>query len=122
INILVNYFREEHGIPSIVHICGDVRCLGILLSEIAAESISVDAMVSINTLKELAPAKVSMGNVSTYLLEKGAPGDITKHGERCLKVGVDILAPACGISPKTSVANIKGLSRAALEARSTVAL
>ncbi|MDE2310068.1 MAG: methylcobamide--CoM methyltransferase [Betaproteobacteria bacterium] len=122
INILVNYFREEHGIPSIVHICGDVRCLGMLLSEIAAESISVDAMVSINTLKELAPAKVSMGNVSTYLLEKGAPGDITKHGERCLKVGVDILAPACGISPKTSVANIKGLSRAALEARSTVAL
>ena len=122
INILVNYFREEHGIPSIVHICGDVRCLGGLLSEIAAESISVDAMVSIKTLKELAPAKVSMGNVSTYLLEKGTPDDIAKHGERCLRVGVDILAPACGISPKTPVANIMGLSRAALEGSSAVKL
>lgn len=122
INILVNYFRKEHGIPSIVHICGDVRCLGNLLSEIASESISVDAMVSISTLKELAPAKVSMGNVSTYLLEKGAPDDITKHGERCLRIGVDILAPACGISPITPVVNIKGLSRAALEVRTPVAL
>jgi [methyl-Co(III) methanol-specific corrinoid protein]:coenzyme M methyltransferase len=122
LNILVNYFREEHGIPSIVHICGDVRCLGGLLSEIAAESISVDAMVSINTLKELAPTKVSMGNVSTYLLEKGAPGDITKHGERCLKSGVGILAPACGISPRTPVVNIKGLSRAAVEVPTPVAL
>ncbi|HEU0188817.1 MAG TPA: uroporphyrinogen decarboxylase family protein [Gallionella sp.] len=122
INILVNYFREEHGIPSIVHICGDVRCLGSLLSEIASDSISVDAMVSINTLKELAPAKVSMGNVSTYLLEKGAPDDITKHGERCLRIGVDILAPACGISPITPVVNIKGLSRAALEVPTPVAL
>ena len=122
INILVNYFREEHGIPSIVHICGDVRCLGSLLSEIAAESISVDAMVSIKTLKELAPAKVSMGNVSTYLLEKGTPDDIAKHSKRCLRVGVDILAPACGISPRTPVANIMGLSRAALEGSSDVKL
>ncbi|MGC2047574.1 MAG: uroporphyrinogen decarboxylase family protein [Gallionella sp.] len=120
INTLVNYFREELGIPSIVHICGDVRCLGGLLSEIAAESISVDAMVSIKTLKELAPAKISMGNVSTFLLEKGTPGDIAKHGKRCLRVGVDILAPACGISPRTPVANIMGLSRAALEVSSAV--
>ena len=122
INILVNYFREEHGIPSIVHICGDVRCLGSLLSEIASESISVDAMVSINTLKELAPAKVSMGNVSTYLLEKGAPDEITKHGERCMRFGVGILAPACGISPITPVVNIKGLSRAVFEGSSAVKL
>jgi MtaA/CmuA family methyltransferase len=122
INSLVIYFREKHGIPSIVHICGDVRCLGGLLSEIAAESISVDAMVSMKTLKELAPTKVSMGNVSTYLLEKGAPDDITKRGERCLRIGADILAPACGISPKTPVVNITGLSRAVIKGRSTVKL
>lgn len=120
INSLVTHFREKHGIPSIVHICGDVRCLGNLLSEIAAESISVDAMVSIKTLKELAPAKVSMGNVSTYLLEKGEPDDITKHGERCLRGGVGILSPACGISPRTPLVNIRGLARAILEGDSVV--
>lgn len=122
INRLVTHFREERGIPSIVHICGDVRCLGSLLSEIAAESISVDAMVSIKTLKELAPNKVSMGNVSTYLLEKGAPEDITKHGERCMRSGVGILAPACGISPITPLVNIKGLSHAIFEGNSAVKL
>ena len=115
INSIAVYFRGKHGLPSIVHICGDVRCLGALLSEIAAESISVDAMVSIKTLRELAPNKISMGNVSTYLLEKGAPDDITKNGERCLRAGAGILAPACGISPKTPVANVVGLSRAVFE-------
>lgn len=119
INGLTVRFREKYGIPSIVHICGDVRPLGGLLSEIAAESISVDAMVGIKTLREFAPNKVSMGNVSTYLLEKGEPDDIAKHGERCLRAGVGILAPACGIGPKTPVANIKSLSRAGREDRST---
>lgn len=112
LNSLLNHFREKHGTPSIVHICGDVRCLGNLLSEISAESISVDAMVSIRTLRELAPAKVSMGNVSTYLLEKGEPDDIMKHGERCLRSGAGILSPACGISPRTPLVNIRGLARA----------
>ena len=120
INSLVTHFREKYGTPSIVHICGDVRCLGNLLSEIAADSISVDAMVSIKTLKELAPAKVSMGNVSTYLLEKGEPDDIMRHGERCLKGGVGILSPACGISPRTPLVNIRGLARAIPEGDSAV--
>lgn len=120
LNELTNHFRVKYGIPSIVHICGDVRPLGTLLSEIAAESISVDSMVSIKTLREFAPNKVSMGNVSTYLLEKGEPDDIAKHGERCLRAGVGILAPACGLGPKTPVINIKSLSRAGCENRSAV--
>ncbi len=115
INALTNYFREKHGLPSIVHICGDVRPLGGLLGEIAAEAVSVDSMVSIKTLREFAPAKVSMGNVSTYLLEKGEPADVARHGERCVRAGVGILAPACGLGPKTSIANIKSLSRAGRE-------
>lgn len=119
LNSLTAHFRDKYGIPSIVHICGDVRPLGDLLSGIAAESISVDSMVSIKTLRELAPNKVSMGNVSTYLLEKGNSEDIAKHGDRCLRAGVGILAPACGIGPKTPVANIKSLSLAGCEDRST---
>jgi [methyl-Co(III) methanol-specific corrinoid protein]:coenzyme M methyltransferase len=113
INRLADSLRQSYGIPAIVHICGNVGCLGPLLSEISAEALSVDSLVSIRKLKELAPAKVAMGNVSTYLLAKGKPEVVRQNGRRCLRVGSDILAPGCGLSPTTPLANIRSLSRAA---------
>lgn len=112
INELVLHFKEKYDIPSIVHICGKVQSLGTALSEIKAESISVDACVSIKKLQDLAPSKVSMGNANTYLLSEGSPDKILKHGLNCLNAGTGILAPACGISPKTPVENIKSLAEA----------
>jgi MtaA/CmuA family methyltransferase len=122
INDLVIHFREKHGVPSIVHICGDLRCLGSLISEIASESVSIESMVPISYLNEFAPTKVSMGNVSTQLLDNGEPDTITRHGKRCLNSGIAILAPACGIGPKTPLANLKGFSRAAREGASAAEL
>ncbi|MBF0290977.1 MAG: methylcobamide--CoM methyltransferase, partial [Nitrospinae bacterium] len=113
LNELSNHFRGGFGAPSIVHICGDVRNFGDALSQISAEAISVDTIVGIAKLKEMARGKITMGNVSTYLLEKGDPRGVMKSGQRCVAKGVDILAPACGISPKTPVANILSLSLAA---------
>lgn len=112
INELVIYFRERFGIPSIVHICGKVHSLGSALSEIEAESISIDACVRIRKLRQLAPSKVVMGNVNTYLLSDGTPERVRKHGMNCLKAGAGILAPACGISPKTPMVNILSLAEA----------
>jgi MtaA/CmuA family methyltransferase len=111
INELVTDLREQYGVPAIVHICGNVRTLGTMLSEVAAEAVSVDSMVSIKVLKEFAPSKVAMGNVSTYLLAKGNPSRMQRSGEICLQRGAGILAPACGISPKTSLASIRSLAQ-----------
>jgi len=111
INELVTHLREKHGVPAIVHICGNVRTLGTMLSEVAAEAVSVDSMISIKALKELAPAKVAMGNVSTYLLAKGNLSRVRRSGEICLQRGAGILAPACGISPKTRLASIRSLAQ-----------
>lgn len=112
INELVLHFREKNNVPSIVHICGRVQSLGTALSEIEAESISVDACVSLKKLQELAPSKISMGNANTYLLSEGNPDKIFRHGISCLHAGTGILAPACGISPRTPVENIKSLAEA----------
>jgi MtaA/CmuA family methyltransferase len=112
INDLVIYFREKYKVPSIVHICGKVNSLGTSLSEIAAESISVDAVAHIKMLKQLAPSKIAMGNISTYLLASGRPASILKNGRRCIKAGTQILAPACGMSTKTPIENIRSLSKA----------
>ena len=112
INELVLHFRDKYDVPSIVHICGKVQSLGTALSEIKAESISVDTCVSIKKLHDLAPSKIPMGNASTYLLSEGSPDKVLKHGLSCLNAGTGILAPACGISPKTPVENIRSLAEA----------
>jgi len=115
INELTVYFREKYKVPCIVHICGRIRPLGTVLSALEAEVLSVDSITSIKVLKEYAPDKIAMGNVSTYLLAEGDPERVLRSGKLCLKRGADILAPACGISPLTSIANIKALSRAVLD-------
>lgn len=115
INELLAHFRQKFGIPAIVHICGRVHSLGTALSEIDAESISVDAVASIRMLKRLAPSKIAMGNVSTYLMANGRPDVILNYGKRCAKSGAQILAPACGMSTRTPAENIRSLSKSVAE-------
>ena len=114
LNRLSDHFRERFGVPTIVHICGNVKNLGDSLALLSAAAVSIDSLVGIATLKELAPKQVTMGNVSTFLLEKGDPEQLAKNARRCLLEGVDILAPACGISPGTPVANIRAVADAVL--------
>jgi [methyl-Co(III) methanol-specific corrinoid protein]:coenzyme M methyltransferase len=110
LNELTNLFRERFGVPTIVHICGNVKGLGNALSSLSAAAVSVDSMVAIATLRELAPGKATMGNISTFMLEQGVPEQLSKASRHCLAEGVDIIAPACGISPRTPVANIRAVA------------
>ena len=110
LNRMADHFQNTHNISVIVHICGDVKGTGKLLSRLTAKVISVDSVVAIKRLRQLAPDKVSMGNVSTFILEKADPEKVAKAAGLCLRHGVDILAPACGISPITPLANIRSLA------------
>lgn len=87
INELVAFFKARYGTPAIVHICGNVRILGAMLGQLGSEAVSIDALVSIKVLKELAPTKIAMGNVSTFLLAKGNPARIQTSGEVCIRRG-----------------------------------
>ena len=113
LNLMTEHFRDRFGTPAIVHICGDVKSLGGQLGELSAEVVSVDAMVGIPKLKELARGKLTMGNISTFLLEQGSADAVERAGLACLAHGVDILAPACGIGPRTPIANIRSLANSA---------
>ena len=113
LNELSDHFLARYGVPTIVHICGNVKSLGGSLALVSAAAVSIDSLVGIGTLRELAPGKVTMGNVSTFLLEKGEPQQLASNARRCLKEGVSILAPACGISPRTPIANIRAVADAA---------
>ena len=109
INRIVDHFAAR-GIPSIVHICGDVKALGGVLGRISAPVISIDSNVSFATLRDLAPGHATMGNVSTYLLEYGKAETISTVAANRMREGVDIIAPACGIGPRTPLANIRAIA------------
>jgi MtaA/CmuA family methyltransferase len=110
LNQITDHYRQRYDRPSIVHICGDVKSLGTALRCLSAEAVSVDSVVGIPQLQTLAPGKVIMGNISTFLLERGEPEKLIRVSEQCLDQGVDILAPACGISPGTPMKNIQAVS------------
>lgn len=100
--------------PVIVHICGNIRSIFSPLTGLAAEGISVDSAVDMKEAKDALSGKVLMGNVSTRLLQNGQAGHIKAVSRNLISSGVDILAPACGISAKTPVKNIQAMKEAAV--------
>jgi [methyl-Co(III) methanol-specific corrinoid protein]:coenzyme M methyltransferase len=112
----VPYLRDivraahEEGAPTIVHICGDTeRCRG-LWPLIESDAVSVDAMINLARLKHSFPQIAVMGNVSTFLLEFGPPEKVIKRTRRLVGDGVDIIAPACGLSTSTRLEVIRAMT------------
>jgi [methyl-Co(III) methanol-specific corrinoid protein]:coenzyme M methyltransferase len=85
------------------------------LSKFTARVLSIDAITNLRKVKQSLPDKVIMGNVSTFLLEKGTPERVKKAALISIKQGAGILSPACGIGARTPVANIRAMVEAARE-------
>jgi [methyl-Co(III) methanol-specific corrinoid protein]:coenzyme M methyltransferase len=109
INRLVESVNRS-GVPVIVHICGNMNTVKHLIPDIRSQAVSTDAMVNLRSLKEEYPDLVTMGNVSTYLLEFGNPETISAQTERLMRNGINIISPACGLSTSSSLENIRALT------------
>lgn len=96
--------------PVIVHICGRINPVYESLKRLDAEGISVDSVVNIKEMRNTVPEKKLMGNVSTMLLQNGPSDKIQMVSRNLLDFGVDILAPACGLSAKTPVRHITAMT------------
>lgn len=100
--------------PVILHICGDVGDSLKTLSECGFEAISIEEKVSLKAAKEAIGGRARLiGNVSpsgTMLF--GTPDAVKAEAKQCLSAGVDILAPGCGIAPRTPLVNIRALVEA----------
>lgn len=101
---------HEIGVPVILHICGDMKAVKPLIPKLKADALSTDAMVNLRQLKEEFPGLITMGNVSTYLLEFGEPDKVARQTEGLVRDGVDIISPACGLSTSTGLANITAMT------------
>ncbi|HBC94510.1 MAG TPA: methylcobamide--CoM methyltransferase [Pelotomaculum sp.] len=101
---------HQAGLPAIVHICGNVSPVKNLLPSIGADALSVDALINLANLKEEFPTIKTMGNVSTYLLEFGPADKIQNVTRRLILEGIDIIAPACGLSTSSPLEHIQAMT------------
>jgi len=115
INKITEFIENELNTPTIIHICGRIDNIYPELAELKSNTISIDSITNIQTIKENLPHKKIMGNVSTFTLERGSAEKVSNLGFLCIKNGVDILAPACGLGPKTPLANIKALAQTVIQ-------
>ena len=109
INKLVDAVHELN-LPVIVHICGRMQAVTEHIAALHADAISVDALVSLRKLQDEYPHITTMGNLSTYALEFGNPAKIQRGTEQLLQDGINIIAPACGLSTSTPLANIQSFT------------
>ncbi|MDR3175130.1 MAG: methylcobamide--CoM methyltransferase [Desulfovibrio sp.] len=101
---------HEEGAPTIVHICGDTDRCRAFWPLMESEAVSVDAMINLAKLKRFLPGIVTMGNLSTYMLEFGTAAKVARRTETLIRDGVDIIAPACGLSTGTKLPVIRAMT------------
>jgi len=97
--------------PVILHICGNMNRVKHLIPLLKSDVISTDALVNLKSLKEEFPQLITMGNLSTYLLESAAPEKIVERTSQLIHNGIDIISPACGLSTSTPLANIQVMTK-----------
>ena len=109
LNGIIDSLKDYCEGGTIIHICGKLKSIYNELNELHSDAISFDAITSVTEVVMGVKNKVIMGNVSTFALENSSIENIKGIAENCIHSGCDILSPACGIGPRTSVDNIRSM-------------
>lgn len=110
----------------VLHICGSTQPIIKDMATIGYDGISVEEKVDIKKAKEelerVSPMRVGgksmtvgsskkskiVGNISTtQTLFRGTEEEIKNEVKMVLDAGIDILAPSCGLAPRSPLKNIK---------------
>lgn len=114
INRIIDAVQKEN-IPTIVHICGQMKKVYPQLNKIKSDVLSFDSIVSINEARKNLGDRLLMGNVSTYAIEFGDTKDISRITQKCVKDGSNIIAPACGLGMKSPLKNVKAIKESLIK-------
>jgi len=110
LNKIINAIHAMNT-PVIVHICGKMSAVQKYVPDIKSEAISTDSSISLKMLKAEYPGLITMGNVSTYLLEFGDEEKISTQTAKLVNEGINIISPACGLSTSTPLKNIEAMTK-----------
>ncbi|MCS3900892.1 methylcobamide:CoM methyltransferase MtbA [Methanococcus voltae] len=109
LNRLIDETQDYAETGTIIHICGRLKSIYGEIKTLNSDAISFDSITDVKQVVENVPGKAIMGNVSTFTLENGTPQSIERMSSACIKFGVDILSPACGIGVRTKLENIQAM-------------
>lgn len=101
---------------SILHICGNALPIIGHMADCGFAGLSVEEKVDLSLAKKAIGERkvILVGNVpSAGVLLNGSEEEVFEDAKRAIVAGVDILAPSCGIAPKTPTKNLKSMVRAA---------
>jgi len=110
LNKIINAIHAMNT-PVIVHICGKMSAVQKYVPDIKSDAISTDSSISLKMLKDEYPGLITMGNVSTYLLEFGDEEKISSQTAKLVNEGINIISPACGLSTSTPLKNIEAMTK-----------
>ncbi len=101
---------------SILHICGNALPIIGQMADCGFAGLSVEEKVDLGAAKKaIGERKVALiGNVpSAGVLLNGSEDEVYAEAKKAINAGIDILAPSCGIAPRTPTKNLRAMVRAA---------
>jgi len=107
-----------------IHICGKTDHLLPLIKDLNIQGFEVDSQVELTKARELIGDKIALkGNLDTTFLLKETPEAIYNETIRILKSGMFktgiIFSPGCGVPRKTSLENLRAITRACKDYKPT---
>ncbi|MBE6015595.1 MAG: methylcobamide--CoM methyltransferase [Lachnospiraceae bacterium] len=116
LNKLIDAIHET-GTRVILHICGNMKSVDNYIPKMHMDAISTDAMVNLVKLKSKYPELTTMGNLSTFFLQTHDADSVATVTERLVAKDIDIIAPACGLSTTSPIANLQAFTSTVKESR-----
>ncbi|MBN2324139.1 MAG: hypothetical protein JXQ30_10425 [Spirochaetes bacterium] len=106
--------REVEG-PVFLHICGNTKSLLPHIPESGFGAFSYDspAVRTSEAVRSLGGRMLAIGSVPTVsCLLEGSEQDVIDVSMECIREGVDILSPSCGLPPRTPLKNLHAMVEA----------
>jgi [methyl-Co(III) methanol-specific corrinoid protein]:coenzyme M methyltransferase len=99
---------ESLQTPTILHVCGRATPLLEGMVQTGASALSIDKPVDIKTAVKAASGKAALvGNISPATLFQGPVEEIRKETDEAIENGIQVVAPGCGILPRTPLKNLQ---------------
>lgn len=108
-------FAESVDALTVLHICGNITPILGMMADCKFNGISMEEKVGdIKGAKEIVGDRaIIIGNISSpFVILSGVPDNVKAAAKLALESGIDVLAPGCGIAPKSPTENIKALVEA----------
>jgi len=100
------------GCPAMVHICADISLTADQVADTGVDGFSIGQGSSVKDIRARTSGRcVLIGNVSpATTLYSGTPDEVREETLRCIRNGFDLVAPGCGLSPKTPLVNLQTMT------------